>query len=163
MKNRKLLEVMIVILAIFGYVAVSVYIFYEAFQLSKDPQYETNTAIAYIASGLTGLVGGIVAVAFGVEQDIPPNDPLIKVVDHSSPKRMAMKTKSLGSLSSPNPSNGNNHREKIGMIYTVAYILIGLAAIIIWVFLDEKASQSVKNMATTFLGLVLPIVIAYFK
>lgn len=165
MKNKKVLEVVVVIIALIGYIAVSVYAFYEAFQSAGEEKFAFNTAIAYLASGLTGLVGGIVAVAFGVEHDTPPNDGAKNFRDKKPESRMSIKTKSLGSFSSTTKSddNGKSGKEKIGMFYAIAYILIGVAAIVIWVMLDAETSQSVKNMATTFVGLLIPIVVAYFK
>ena len=65
------LRKIIVIFGLLLYAGVSVYIFYESFENSGSETAKFNSVIAYLSSLLTGLVGGIVALAFGVD---PPND-----------------------------------------------------------------------------------------
>lgn len=159
MKNKKRLIQLLVVLALLGFIACSVYMFYIAFdilvkgKLPEEYLKEMNTSLIYITSGLTGLVGGIVATSFGVQQTENPNR-------NASPS--AMKFQSLGTvLVSSNESD--EMREKIGYFYALAYILVGMASVIIWVVLNENTIQSVSNMATTFFGMLIPIVAQFFN
>jgi Ca2+/Na+ antiporter len=51
----------------------------------------------------------------------------------------------------------------IGSIYALAYVIIGAAAIVTWIAMPDETSALVKNLATTFLGLLVPIVAGYFR
>lgn len=88
-----------------------------------------NEALAYIWTGVSVLVGGVVAVAFGQE----PNE-------------------NKGSL--------GLSRDDIIIAYAWTYVGIGMTAMGAWVYL-ENPPPLVKNAATTFFGLLLPIVSAY--
>jgi hypothetical protein len=88
-----------------------------------------NEALAYIWTGVSVLVGGVVAVAFGQE---PSSE------------------KTAIGLS----------RDDIVVAYAWTYVVVGMVAIGCWIYLPAPPDL-VKNAATTFFGLLLPIVSAY--
>ena len=43
-------------------------------------------------------------------------------------------------------------------IYAVVYVIVGLVAVLTWVMRTQRTTALMKNLATTFLGLALPVV-----
>jgi hypothetical protein len=109
----------------------------------KPPEY--GEPYLYVATGLAALVGGIFAVAFGVK-------------------------KASGGLGGPNfttlgslPNVPEAAAAILGGVYALAYVAVGVAALATWVLRPDETSDLLKNLATTFLGLALPIVSAFFQ
>ncbi len=98
-----------------------------------------NEAVTYVESALAGLVGGIVATAFGI----------------SPPSR---KLSGISNLSTAGATSG----QLVGVIYVVIYFLVGIASIIAFVFQFETSSDLVKNLALIALGMIIPIVVGFF-
>jgi hypothetical protein len=109
----------------------------------KPPQY--SDPYLYVATGLAALVGGIFAVAFGVKKT------------SGGPSTTNFTT--LGSL----PSGPVSAAAILGGIYALVYVAVGVAALATWVLKPDEVSDLVKNLGTTFLGLALPIVAAFFQ
>lgn len=95
--------------------------------------------LTYLFTALAGLVGGIVAVAFGV-----------------SPQ-----TGKLGGLSNLSTA-GMSAKDWIGGVYVVVYLLVGLTAVVTWFIRDPLTSDLVKNLAVVTVGMIIPIVAGYF-
>lgn len=53
--------------------------------------------------------------------------------------------------------------ELITLVYAWAYMIVGIAAVITWLIYGEKTVLLIENAATTWLGLVVPIVSAFLK
>lgn len=99
---------------------------------------EPSAAWAYITSGLAGLIGGITALAFGL-----------------SP------TTNIAGLSNVTTA-GAVDRTWVGALYVTVYFLVGAAALFLWVS-DDHPTEVIKNVSTVTLGMVIPIVVGYFK
>jgi len=58
------------------------------------------------------------------------------------------------------------HRDSatvLGGAYAIVYVLFGIAAIVTWVAGPATPTPPlIKNLATTFLGMALPIIAAFF-
>ena len=50
----------------------------------------------------------------------------------------------------------------LAVLYTFVYAAFGLAALVIWIFDTDNASDALKALASVALGLLLPIVRSYF-
>jgi hypothetical protein len=109
----------------------------DVWQAKVEPQ--PTEAFTYIETGLAGLVGGIVAAAFGVS--VPTE-----------------KVAGLSNLSTA----GASERQWIGGAYVMIYLLVGLAAAATWLVNSDVTSTVVKNLGSTFVGMVIPIVAGYF-
>jgi hypothetical protein len=96
-----------------------------------NPDQASNEALTYVWTGVSVLVGGVVAVAYGQP---PPKRSLLREL-------------------TPNV---------IVLAYAWAYMLVGIAAVVVWVIVPS-APLLVHNAATTFLGLLLPIVSSFLK
>lgn len=158
MNYKETLKHIMVLLALAGFLASSIFMFYQSFTILEDGVLpmnyidEMNKAVVYISSLLTAMVGGIVAAAFGF------NKPT-----GTTPGLKNYKLHTLGTLTrSENPGKRKN-RAGYGFAYALAYILIGITAVIIWIILEENTTQGVSNMATTFLGMMVPIVASFFS
>lgn len=150
-----------VIAALAGFIASSAYLFFKAYDLLIDGTLPTDyledlsSGLIYVATGLSGLVGGIVASGLGVKPQ--------KVVAPSGEETpYAFKLQNLGSLAVPEKKS-DAIKEKMGMYYAIVYLVVGTAAVIIWIHLDENAISSVAHMATAFIGMVIAIVAQFFN
>ncbi len=167
MKNKQFLINLLVVLALLGFLASSIFIFQKAFALLDSQGHlpegysmGLNPALIHIANGLTGLVGGIVAAAFGTQASKSPPS--------GADSTQHLKLRSLGNLvysgteEAQTPKLGMA-KARYGFFYALAYILVGLAALVIWAVLGENTIPVVSNTAATFLGMMIPIVATYFK
>jgi hypothetical protein len=118
-----------------------------------------NDAFLYVATALATLVGGIVAVGFGVPMPTPQKDESGPGRPAGNPSLVSQSIDGLGSLAVPLTAV----RQVIGALYAIVYMSFGVAAGVVWLANSEETSDLVKNLATTFLGLVIPIVAAYAK
>lgn len=153
MKGKEEIINFIVIVALLGYIITSILLFKEAFNQNEG----SNPALMYITSALTGLVGGIVAAAFGVK--VTPGEGVDATVTTQSATKV--KFQRVGEFAMK--SDSNSFKEKLGNLYTWAYILVGITSIVIWAMLGDKATQSITNTGTTFVGMMVAIVGAFFK
>lgn len=163
MKYKQRLINLIVILALLGFISTSLLLFYKSFsllgtdkQLPSDYLSQINTSLVYVTSCLTGLVGSIVATAFGVKTPSRGS---------SSPTTLQnYNFQSLGRMISASPKMPvEDGKGFYGFLYALSYIIIGVIAIIIWMILGNNTIPGVTNMATTFLGMMIPIVASYFN
>jgi len=166
MINKQFLVNLMVVLALLGFVGSSIYTFYMAFglldgqgQLPGDHPEGLNPALVHITNALTGMVGGIVAVAFGTKGPQSPRTSGDSIHYHN--------LQNLGNLVY-SPVKGSSDgtatiQARFGFFYALAYILVGLAAMVIWIVLGDNTLGTVTHMATTFLGMMVPIVATYFK
>jgi len=167
MKNKQLLISLLVILALLGFVASSIYVFYMAFrllddrgQLPPDHAANLNPALVYLTNDLTGMVGWIVAADFGTKWSGAPSTGPDSIHYHN--------LQNLGTLVySPGLGNGDLGmgavQARFGFVYALAYILVGLAAMVVWIILGGDTIPVVSNTAMTFFGMMIPIVATYFK
>lgn len=155
MNNKEAIINFIVIIALVGYVVCSIFLFIEAFELRDHEVQLINPALMHVTSALTGLVGGIVAAAFGITS----NEELIEDATTSLISKQKMKRIGEYALS----GQEEKFKERIGNLYAWAYILVGISSLIIWGILNTNATQSITSAGTTFLGMVVAIVGAFFK
>jgi hypothetical protein len=135
MSNRAtaVLTLFLVAVAIFAFAAIFVGAMYDTWIMAHcPPRNETATPFTYVGTTLAALVGGIVAVAFGQP---PPKVFHLTTVD----PRNVMIT-----------------------IYSIIYVVVGLAAVATWMYWPDCTALIIKNLATTFVGLAVPIVANYF-
>jgi hypothetical protein len=106
-----------------------------------------NQAFLYIATAIAALVGGFVAVSFGIKPSkASPQESLLKRNVHS-----------LGKLLMIGPS------QVIGSAYLIIYLVIAVAACGTWAVHPNETTPLIKNLALTFVGLIIPIVTAYLE
>jgi len=149
-------------LAIAGFAAVSIYSFVLTFEAQGSPP-QLNAAYLYVTAALSALVGGIVAIGFG--QKPPPPNPTVQPANNTT-ALVQRNFASLGSVLTNRTSSGVDKVDKvdtiIGSAYYILYILFGAAAIVVWLVKANVVADPVKALASTFIGLVLPIIRGYF-
>jgi hypothetical protein len=116
---------------------------------TKNPKPDSD-AFIYVATALAALIGGIVAVGFGQK---PPAFASATIAHNAS---------ALGIFLTSLPNWG--WAEVLGGIYATIYVVFGIAAIVTWVVGPANPTPPiVKNLATTFLGMALPIIASFFR
>jgi hypothetical protein len=169
MKYKDEVIIAIVALALISYVLCSIATFKCAFEIDKQstPVNDSTTIdsnkteipefIAFLSTGLTGLVGSIVARAFGlpVSKDggKVPTKTLFVTVER---KRKLQK---LGSYLSK--SNDDKTRELFGTAYVIAFILAGLGACLVWYSIGENVIEVVQHTACTFIGIMIVVATSF--
>ncbi|MCX6261775.1 MAG: hypothetical protein NTY95_13275 [Bacteroidia bacterium] len=166
-KSFEILVTFIVILALVGFVVLSVFVMYKTCKITGNVKINDNYTV--LANILTGLIGGVVALGFGIS---PPRSEKVK---ESLVKRNMIGLGGLVTVSNlftgSNKSKSrvdikeNNNlqaKEILGFIYALSYIIISCAAVVIWAS-DDTPHEIVKNLATIFIGMIPPIVVGYFK
>lgn len=140
------LRILVTIAGLVAFVAMFGWGMYKVWTKNTKPD---TDAFVYVATALAALVGAIVAVGFGQK---PP--------DHVSGP-LSSNALALGAfLISPRW----DWAAVLGGAYATVYVLFGIAAIVTWVAGPATPTPPlVKNLATTFLGMALPIIAAFFK
>lgn len=149
----KSLKIFFIAIAILSYAVLITIVFIKTLNTSgQEP--DIDNVLIYFLSGLCGLVGGIVATAFGVE--IP------EAVRQNKP-RYRRKMSALGNLITTGSlkKDVNGPKELFGNIYAWVYTIVGLAAVVIWI-IDKEPHSQIKNIATIFFGLFLVVVANFF-
>jgi len=130
--------------ALIGYAAI---FGYGVFEVWAPPPggVQYSQALLYIATGIGTLVGGVVAVNFGIKQ--PGTKAASRATFRSTMERLGKFL--LG---------GANLRYALGLIYAGVYFVVGIAAIITWLVHSAEATDLVKNLATTCFAMGLAII-----
>lgn len=144
MNNQSLIRLMVVVCLI-GFICLSTYVFYACWHGKTI----VDKPIFYLFNTLSGLVGGIFALAFGLPSP-------------SSSEGLDRTAKKIHSLS--NMMTSDEKSEKLGYFYALSYIIIGIAAIVIWIVKsDEAVCNHIVTISQVFLGMMVAIVTGYFK
>jgi peptidoglycan/LPS O-acetylase OafA/YrhL len=114
---------------------------------TKDVQPKPN--FEFIAASLAGLVGGIVAAAFG--QKLPDNT--------RNNFRLTAKLDAFGGFLTPFKSEPP--REILAAAYALIYIGMSVWAIFVWVADKPFTPKLTDNLAVVSIGLFIAIVTAY--
>jgi len=117
---------------------------------------KTNPTLMYITSTLIGLVEGIVTTAFGIKTKEIKGSSVSNVINTGKTK-----IERIGEFAM-NVTN-NKLKGTLGNLYAWVHILIGISSLVIWAILNTDATQSITNTGTTFIGMMLAIVGAFFK
>lgn len=100
-----------------------------------------------MATALAGFVGGVVAIGLG---QTPPGTGSAEDTARGIAKVTGLAGTSEG------------RKELLAYLYLFIYLLLGVAAIIVAVARPDTTADAVKNLASIFLGLVIPIARGYF-
>lgn len=136
-----------VLLGIAWAIAIAVGVIFS-FKSATDPEWLTSDGLTYFMPGLTALVGGVVAAAFGVprpETDSPPGP-----------------TDRLSNVVEGKPVSDSVTRQWVGRAYIVIYLFCGAAAALTWVVKGGDTVTFVKTLAPAWAGLALPIGASFF-
>lgn len=158
---RTVLTVFIAMTALIGFAALVGYGLYQTW-LATDAAPSFTEAYLYVATALTGLVGGIVAAGFGQKSPDPgsqaaasgPKPPASSL--KAQPRRMARSLTGVGGFALA--GRGGNAKQFVGTVYAAVYLVVGVAAVATWVSKSSVTPELVKNLALVVIGLALPTV-----
>jgi len=145
------------ILALVGFVFIYALVFYLTLEPLNDqnatpPEGLDDPQVLSVSTGLTGLVGGVVAVALAQQQS----------------------EEQQGGQNNRNRGNWFTRRKlvswffdldakgKLATLYVLVYLLSGIAAALVWIIAGPETPNTVQALASVALGLLIPIVRAYF-
>jgi hypothetical protein len=138
------LRALLAVLALLGFIFLFGRAIIEAFSAASTPNY--SDAYVYTATVLAGLVGGVAAT--GLSQQLPDREQGF--------------WNGLGKMLAP--LQPENLQKNLAVVYTVIYILTGVAALIAWVAAKPEApvNEMLKNLALIFLGLAIATAQSFF-
>jgi hypothetical protein len=142
---RTIVSIFLVILTELAFAAFSLWAMIQTWVAAAGSIPRFSEPFAYFSTAIAALVGGIVAVGFGLK---PPPGP------SSGPGRL---TRSLNGLSRLGIS------QVLLTIYVMVYLVCGVGAILTWVIRPPETPDIVKNLALAFMGMLIPVVTAYFS
>jgi hypothetical protein len=157
MKGAKFLIALLVVLVLVGFLVISGYSFWLTLTVKGNVQ--LSEPLSYLANALTALVGGIVTYGFGLSpKPTSERDDTILRRSARGLGALVLTGETAQALTAQTaPKHGY-----LGFFYALFYILVGVAAIVVWV-VDDYPPELVKNLATVFLGMVLPVVTSFFR
>jgi hypothetical protein len=144
----QVIQVLKAAIALVAIVAFACMFGYGMYNVWRNVASSDSQPYLYVATSLATLVGGIVAVGFSQ----PPPKPSGSLAQDSFAGlgKFAVAQRDL------------NWAAILGGTYAVVYVVLGIAAIATWVIEPNSITTLIKNLATTFLGMALPIVSAFF-
>jgi hypothetical protein len=135
-----ILTLVMILLTVAAFCALWIYILVTVWKSSGGTPPVFNDAVQYLAPVLTALVGGIVAMVFGVSIAQPPHSGL-----HAS--------LALVSFTPATWAYG---------VYVISYLLLGAVSGVTWVARSSVTPPLVKNFAMSAVGLLVAVVGASF-
>jgi hypothetical protein len=136
-KLTGILITVLVLLAITAFAAVWIYVLVQVWKEKGNKPPNISAGVEYFASSLTALVGGVVAMVFGTQ------------LARSGSEVWSVLFSSAQST-------------WVYAIYTIAYIVLGIASGVTWAVRTAVTPPLVKNFGMTALGLVIAVVGATF-
>jgi hypothetical protein len=143
---------------------------YKTWTTTPDHPPVFNEPFLYIATTLAVLIGGIVAVGFGQKPPVPPQGPSMETSlksrltsergEVSLELALLLSTAYLAGLLL-SVTDPRLCQKILASLYAIIYFF-GIASILTWVVHPSEARDLVKNLATTFLGLAIPIAAGFF-
>ncbi len=121
-------------------VAVGAGVFLNA--TDKDAGFLDSEAMKYVMPGLTALVGGVVAAAFGLAKSDKSDDNMASLARTATP-------------------GANRAHDGIAIAYISLYLLLGLAAAVIWAVKQGDTFEFLRTLAAAWVGLFLGIAQGY--
>jgi hypothetical protein len=118
-----------------------------SFKSGDDPSWLNGDGMKYFVPGLTTLVGGVVATAFGVAQN------------SDAPAA----TTRLSNLVQGRGLDDPQARIWIGRGYILAYLILGAIAALTWAVKGGDTTEYIRTLAPAWGGLVLPIATSFFN
>lgn len=120
-----------------------------SFSSGEPPSWLEGDGLKYFIPGLTALLGGVVATAFGVAQseDSPP-----------ATVRLGNLVQARG-LNQKAPADA---RVWVGRGYVLAYLAMGAVAAFTWCVKGGDTVEFIRTLAPAWGGLVLPIGTSFF-
>jgi hypothetical protein len=113
-------------------------------------QVQPKANFEFLASSLTGLVGGIVAAAFGQKLPDPPGQHVT----------LTRRLNAFGKFMSP--FDHEQARKILAAAYVLVYIAISIWAIVVWAGDHPYTPKLTNNLAVVSIGLFAAIVTSYF-
>ncbi|MBX7226562.1 MAG: hypothetical protein K1X55_11055 [Chitinophagales bacterium] len=142
MKLKEFIVKAIVILTLISYIICSGVIL----GMALKKQVLDNALLMHINNVLSGFVGSIFAITFGV-----------KTTEKAFKNRLYAKLQNTGSTIS------ENNTLIFGLFYSISYIIVGLSSIIISVYLNKNNPENIATMAATSFGLLIAIATSFFR
>lgn len=159
MQNPKFIQLMrALIAALAGLVWVVLVAFGIVFSWvsGDDPNFISSDGLVFILPGLTALVGGVVAVAFGV--------PAPKAESKDGPPSSSAQVQSILSATTKGSERALKGASKwLGQLYIAAYVILGLIAMVTWMIMGGDTIDYVRTLASAWAGLILPIAASNFQ
>lgn len=149
---RTWMTIALTLIVLLGFTAMVTYGIYQTWTGDTTPSF--TDAYLYVATGLTGLVGGIVAAGFGQKP------PQTAAGSETAREKTARNIDGLGNL----VLAGKAVQAKgiVAAVYAGVYLLLGVVAIVTWVAKSSVTPDLVKNLASVAIGLILPIAQGFF-
>jgi len=142
------------VVALIGFIVV----YYKLLSTRWTESLQPKPNFEFLASALAGLVGGIVAAAFGQKLPNPPG----KALGHPpAGMRLAMKLNAFGKFVSP--TDKDLPRQVLAAAYAVIYIGLSVWAIIVWARDIPYTPKLTNNLAVVSIGLFIAIITAYLN
>jgi hypothetical protein len=149
------------ILALLAFVGMYALVFYLTLRPLNDDNLDPppgldSPEILSVTTGLTGLIGGVVAVALAQRQREEEQQQQSPSSGGNNGGNWFTRSRPVGwffRLSA---------KSKLATLYVLVYLLFGLGAALVWIIARVETPDTVQALASVTLGLLIPIVRTYF-
>ena len=149
---RSIVASVLSVLALLAFAGIGIY--YSVLAIRGQGLGGPGDVLTYLWNGIGALVGGFVAASFGLKlkgDDDPQNGTAVQ-----------RSIRSLG-VTATTEKVSQKSRAVIGGSYLAVYVVVGLVATVAWAVAQGNTPEIVRTLATTFIGLALPIVSTFLQ
>ncbi len=127
----------------------------EAFRPRPFPVWLTSDAMLWSATTLTGLVGGVVAVAFGVK---PDTDLQGGAETKGQTAQMTRALRRMTGLDSTGEQTSNRLKDTAAMVYVCMYLIVGGFSWVAYIFAPGGVTEQTKSLALVTVGIMVAVI-----
>jgi hypothetical protein len=158
--NPKLMRVfaaLIAIALIAGFVLMYGYIIWKCWHSADCGKYPVTSQFVYVATGLAGLIGGVVAMMFNEKLPVTSQSATDAPANGGQVASASGANATFQAAAAVLTPSARDALQTISVLYVVGYFATGLAAIITWVLINGEVLDLIKNLALIAFGLLLAV------
>ncbi|AYQ27631.1 MULTISPECIES: hypothetical protein [unclassified Polaromonas] len=160
-KMRRTIAGSIAVALLLGFVALYTVAIWQCWIAAEPSKLRFSSEFVYAATGLAGLVGGIVAMSFNEQLPVTPD--AVKSAEERSlvvASETGLKAGKKAAIEAFDATT-NDVLHNINAAYAIAYFITGGTAIVTWLSFSKDTPDLIRNLALIVFGLVLAIAKAF--
>jgi hypothetical protein len=133
------------------------YIIWGCWRATDCTKLAVSDQFVYVATGLAGLVGGVVAMMFNEKLPVTAKSAGSIQANNGQVVSESGTDATLQAAAAVLTPNSADALQTISVVYVAGYFLVGLAAIVAWILIEPGVIDLIKNLALIAMGLFLAI------
>jgi len=158
--NQNLLRVfagLIALALIAGFLFMYGFIIWKCWNATDCSKISVTPQFVYVATGLAGLIGGVVAMMFNEKLPVTTQSVASAGANNGQVVSATGADATIRAATAVLTPSARDALQSISVLYVIGYFATGLAAIITWVMIEIEVLDLIKNLALITFGLLLAV------